>query len=38
MSKWRITLKEEEVSNDEWEKVRRFLKKNNIKYREYRVW
>ena len=38
MSKWRITLKEDEVSNNDWKKVIKFLKENNVKYREYQVW
>jgi hypothetical protein len=37
MTKWRITIREEEVSDYDWKRIRQFLNKNNIKYIEYRV-
>jgi len=37
MFKWRITIKEEEVSIEDWKKIIIFLKSNNIKYIEYPV-
>jgi len=32
--KWRIELEGNEVSSEDWKKVKRFLKANNIKYHE----
>jgi len=37
MSKWRITLKEEDVSDQDWKAVRSILKTMKIKFEEYRV-
>ena len=36
-SKWRLIVREEDTTLDEWRKIRRFLRSNNIRFREIQV-
>jgi len=35
--KWILTLREDEVSIEDWKMVKGFLKKNNIKFHESQI-